>query len=686
MNLFPRGELPVTLTLFKNVPFDNKYENHIFRYIETHNYTDNTDYSSMSMEDFLNIPLSPTDDRNKFEHYVMTGNYNFSYGDGISVEIVLELPHNVTSANYMMVKSGNETRYYFITKTSLYSSNNLNCTCKLTLELDVIATYGAEFYREILNKPLFTERKHCQRFDIVGNIFCEEISTNEPVLQNVKPTIVENVIETTKECYQPLPEPNDNLDNLLWCYVGVAGDTRFNDEEGITKILGLSSPSITLCFPMCRNKVHIELNDGTANVREWEFSPSKWLIDNFTNAGVYGVKFSPFPPFTYSSAIYRYTGGSVYFKFYSPDYAKISEQNDLFRLFVRNKNNEVITTFQVTPNYPLCLENMYDAKFNLNEFTLENFDRRNINLTTPRLAKNEVKMEFYPFKKYSLFYRGNEGYEFHPELVACETPINNNVNITAYFTPVMNDFVISHYISLSSVGENNTRYYTKLNNGYIAKYNYTFPTGENALNTFSSSHSTSFATETITKTLASGLPLIGGIMTGNPMLVGAGAVGIGSTIAGAISKLVDLSNTPDKIGSVNSNVFHDYTIITENDDEGFNFNIMCVVEKLSTADEKVVCDYFYRFGYNCQKECYFTEDVGKDFHNRMITRKIFNYVKLNEDLRKHLTNGDIPQIVVDKLTNIFKEGITLWTMYDLGFTWQEWENYIFKDIYDNVDL
>lgn len=721
MELFPKGHNPVKIILYKNIPFDNTYEHHYFRDFD---YVDKNgeEHMSLPMLAFLQLQETSNDFTLHFESIQLTGDYNFDYGNGLICSIVLEVPTEFTSANYMRVQTtvgAIENRYYFIKETMLTCSSSNSSTVKLTLELDVIATYGKEMWENLKNKPIFTERKHCTRYIESGGryqINGNELLINEPDLVGAKPSIVEKVVRPKLSCYSYNNIPAHTIENLhqiTWLYVSLSKLTGRSDiMDRTTQINNVSTPVYILAVPLVRELI-VEINDleGQPPAYTHTIKPIEWLKDAFADSDVVSIKLSPYPPFK------KVALGGPTFNVEMPTAYHPTPLTWKLRItvpstnFVQNAREGVhniwFDTLNIsTANSLLILDETYMPiiyRADLMKYEYLGFSESNIaqnllendlNIRTLRDVRFEPKLKVAPFKKYSLFYRSDEGFELHPEICMNEGPLNGNVTIHSYATPDMSDLVVSTYVSFSSqAGEiNSSQYYTELNTGLNSKFNYMYPSGTNALSNFYQTQQATVAQESITKVIAGIIGIGAGVAlssTGNPLgpvSIATGVASIGAGVGKGIAKVTDATNTPNKVGATSSNLYHDYNIFMSN---GLSYLPIYVVETISDVEQKMILDYFYNYGYNVQRECHFTEVfIHQDYNDALITRRIFNYIKINDNLRKHFNSKEysVPQIVVEKINEIFNNGITLWTLIDVPLSWESVDRYLFRNIYENVEI
>lgn len=234
---------------------------------------------------------------------------------------------------------------------------------------------------------------------------------------------------------------------------------------------------------------------------------------------------------------------------------------------------------------------------------------------------------------------------------------------------------------------------------------YTFPYGEDALTKFNDTQGTSFATSKITQGLT-GVGMIGlgavGLATGM-FTGGAGAIAgvstittgliqMTSSITSSIAKYNDLSKTPDTIQGMGGNFAHDIA-------HGFSLLPFIAYSQVNSSLRKMYYDYFYNYGYMVNRFCIFNELIsdwsqvsGRD--DDLFRREYFNFIKISEDIVDKINSDVIPPKAKEKISDIFKSGIKLWTF----FHWSEYlgmngslprnskiSDYYLKDYYENAE-
>ena len=216
------------------------------------------------------------------------------------------------------------------------------------------------------------------------------------------------------------------------------------------------------------------------------------------------------------------------------------------------------------------------------------------------------------------------------------------------------------------------------------------PVGTDALDVFKSTQANSFYTSKVASGVTSGLTIAGGIgsivlgagmtagssgaltpmgaglVASGSMAIAGGMAGITNAIKSTNAKIEDLKNTPDAINVQGSSLITDYS-------KGSVMPFIVVYET-SKAIKEQANDYFYNYGYEVSRECYFNtelsynNDVSNIVDNNLFGRTIFNYIQLNEDITNKI-NANIPHIVKQKLSSIFNKGITLWSFFNNDELW-----------------
>lgn len=691
--MYPNYPQKVTITLYKNVPFSNKYEEHPF--FPNCFKWNTTSLPTKTMEDFLEFTHSNVRYFDKLE----ITDFNFEYSNQIVTSMVIELVNankSFTDANYLKVSTPDNTKlYYFITNIHQLNGD----TYKLDLECDVIASYSTQIMNGLDGVPVSTKRKHCHRYCSSHNteypnqktLHTLDVMLQEDVLKNYKP---KNVIDVTKSKLN-ITGYNQGTDfELLWLYFTLRNETT--DKLYTTLSNNGALPITMMCIPYNVKKLIIHYNtSGLGITHTWDIK--ELLNDFFTDPKCYGAKLSPYPPFTTCSHS-------------TVEVQTVTENNETYKQVVFNIDNQdvgnpiivdggtVAETFKLGNNtfwtkfldMPLAqgLKNgiginvVLDTKYSLvksstyNPLLKANVIASSPTVATPIDAKYEPKLNCRPVKVDKLKTQYSE-----------ETDLFNDIIMAYYIRLGSQDITLA---SISDVYGANFTIYTYVDNipayaqwgnlyqyqkeimgGLSASPDYTYPYGESALENFNATQRASYTTSKIASGVTSGLAIAGGIgallLAPTPMgkLAGAtaiagGVASIGSNIATAIGKEIDLSNTPDTINSMGNNFAQDICI--------GNTLLPYVVHYDATPVEKeMLLDYFYEYGYQVSRCCYFNKNLYFDnelnnIDNNIFGRTTFNYVQLDEDITGKI-HSNIPPKVKEKISQIFMNGIKLYTLF-----------------------
>lgn len=697
--LFPVAERVANIVLFRNIPFNNKYEHHPF-ISNKFTYKGATKHSGGSMYSFLYAKKS--NNEYYFDRLVLDTGFNFNYGNGLVTSVVLEVPHQFTDANYMSVIPIGTTRpyYFFITNvvisTASYTDNTSKITCTMTLELDVLATYQNDILDGFTGN-VRTERKHCQRYAIDNNVnltpYCIDFSLSEPALSNCKPNIVKDIKNFTL-----LDGTSSDVGyrTCSWFYVsfrGEFGDYVIGRNQSINDI---KTPFKTVAFP---NVPYLRLVDRNGTYAGRIIKLEDFLKQCYDNPNVISIKTLPYPPFPSltgnNPAVYQHRFTISYDATLNSNVAEFIIDNDaityvqiptqpdnppLIGLEFNSGNNKAGCWIKYNASTPSAMGfYMLETNDNTHEYSpVEMFTTATKPLTLiGRDVKYEPRLLFNPFKKYLLKSQYASGEELHPELVGCETPLSNYMVVESCLTAYAGDLTISTYptfISAVSGISNLSEYYRKINKGLISSPNYSYPVGEDALKSFSQTQGSSYTTQTIGRVISGALAIAGGVASiagGFSAPVGAvaitgGIATVGTAIGGAVAKYSDLTNTPDTINTLGGSIFHDLAV-------GNTLHPYLCCYELTTSEQEMIYDYFYEYGYVVNRCCIFNKELyPSDYSNnkwvdtRLFTRTNFNYIKINENISGKLY-GDIPPIVKDKINNILNNGVRLYTLFDTNF-------------------
>lgn len=720
---YPQIPSTCNLRLYSNIPFDNTYKHHSFiSKLFTYNNTSLTDLDVSNLEvkeSFINrtyrLPSSqgipPIFD--KYPQFDITGDYNFNFSNGLIGTLTLELTPAQTNANYLRVKCGDDYYYYFITNIS-----QDNCdTYTLSLELDVLMTYQDEFLEGMKDVPVFTNRKHSHRYATnTSYLKCADYKLSDDVFNNVKPSIVKSStpLEFKGEMYK--------LKDIKWLYICVDGDFFYNTSttevfKQLThyKFKDLEYPLCICCIPLNIEDLTIgwfDINNIYVSI-VLTATKRRLIFEQLIGSGkIHGCKISSYPPFI-DSQMTVYQSGNNY---------QITIPNDHIQsfgglpLWNNDKSQLQFDSFgedgtQATNNRCFIICNENGTPYQYEDFYL-NIPSQTRSVLEPRHP--EPKLYFKPFTKYVLTASYSEGNEFFPELIYSNGYYaTNKFGFETCYNFYIGDYSIFTY-QTSIVDVNGRTHYAnyKMNNiGLSSSMNYVIPSGTNALDVFNTTQANSFYQSKTASGITSGLAIVGGFATlgaglvatgisagtstamavGGATAIAQGVASLTNTIKSTNAKIEDLKNTPDAVNVQGGSFVGDYSRY-----EPLPF---ITIYECSDVIKKQANDYYYSYGYQVARDCYFNTELELDnssdetIDNNIFGRSIFNYVQLNEDITNKI-DADIPLIIKQKISSIFNNGITLWTFF---FSYELYnatsipsglcpiDNYFMKNVYDNTE-
>ena len=724
---YPQTQNPVSIRLYANIPFDNTYEHHsliseLFEYDNSRLYEKT---GVLACESFIDRKRQTTGSPYYYPRWDMTDTFNFDFQNGLIGSITLELTPEQTNANYMRVTCGSDIYYYFITGIKQVNFE----TYTLSLELDVLMTYQDEFLEGVKDIPFFTERKHCHRYNDSGiSVHCADFKTGDDTFAGVKPSIITDLKQLD---YGQLNMKK--ITNIKWLYICcdnlelISGDTRLPYGDALYTANDVTHPLTILAVPL--NITQLILKDRDGNVT-YSFSTAgiKNIIKSLVGNGVvHGTKLSNYPPFSNarldlsdSGVLTIYADGSI---------TAFSSSTDLYTFTIGN-NSFVFHNPSGTTNDTNLKELMKNGAILINKQNDLSYTSDNIvvnsafnNSQKPSITMNrykDPKLLFAPFTKYVICAKySSDGCEFYPELLFSEYyDTNYTQNFEMYATAYIGD---NNYYTrpnrkrytVNGNYEYAYNYYQYAKVGLAGSVNYTIPAGENALDVFNATQAQAFYQSKTASGITSGLTILGGVgsigmgigllATGGGSVAGMGMIAGGATaFAGGIAsmsntikssnaKIEDLKNTPDSINISGSNFILD-DAITNGSDLPYLIRYEC-----GSVIQENANDYFYNYGYQVARDCYFNvelnyTDAPHKVDNNIFGRTIFNYVKLNEDITNKI-NANIPQVIKQKLSQVFNKGITLWSFFGCDGLWNnnnftsttDPDNWFMKHNLDNTE-
>lgn len=717
---FPQYQGTTNIRLYSNIPFDNTYQHHsmISKYFvdgDTAIYTDTTETKGLPKERFINRKKNASN--YYYPRFNLSGEFNFDYSNGLICSVVLELTPRQTNANYMRVEShnsdGNEYYYYFITGITQLNAD----TYRLSLELDVLMTYQDEFLEGIKNVPVMTNRKHCHRYTSDGLMpFGGDLKTGEDTFAGVKPSVIEGEYELHYEII------DSGVEELLWLYL-CCDTSRFDFEQFPAEASkstftcnGVQYPFVMIALPINKG-LTIKKHDGTT-FASWTETNIKNMIAKYliNNGCVKGSKVSSYPPIGNNYVNISTTSTDVVFQATSESSTPHSGdlKSMIFKMgedcsYMTWYNNGASLSDEPFLNI-LLNGGILIQELNITGFEMEidtEFQDTFANTLAPSIISNrypDPKLLFEPFKKYVLMAQyTSEGQEFYPELMFSEYVTESDTyyfNFRTYTTPYIGDYSVFTYIkeyAFDLSGVNCFQGYRYNRVGLSGSMNYTIPVGENALEVFNATQQQSFYQSKTASGITAGLSIAGGVgsvalgvagmvgslgmstpasiglIAGGATAIAGGIASLSNTIKSANAKIEDLKNTPDSISVAGSNFISDYTIV------GSYYPMPFVsIYSVPTIVKEQANDYFYNFGYQVARECYFNNNLAytptnHKQDNNIFGRQIFNYVQLHEDITNKI-NAEMPIIIKQKISNIFNQGITLWSFFGNTGLWSNNDN------------
>lgn len=167
---------------------------------------------------------------------------------------------------------------------------------------------------------------------------------------------------------------------------------------------------------------------------------------------------------------------------------------------------------------------------------------------------------------------------------------------------------------------------------------------------------------------------IGGNVMSNAI---SGSMGIINNLNNFNAKLKDLEQSPNSIKIQGMDILNELTY--------FNKGIgQYVYYGLDDTQKEIVYNYYYDYGYQVNKPYSFSSKV--DYGTNVISRKLFNYIKINDDdfINKSKELGVLPKIIKNKITTIFTEGFKLWEYIDCDSSFIK--DYQFSNTNENIEI
>ncbi len=718
---FPITDAPVTITIYSNIPFDNTYKNHsiisqLFKYGNNYIFSGLQGNPCEMFIDRLVDPSSPRPMRHYYERWTLTGEYNFNFTNGLIGSVTLELQPVQTNANYMKVVCGNDVYYYFI--TSIVQSNF--DTYNLSLECDVLMTYQDEFLEGMKDIPVFTTRKHSHCFDSSGLVpYGCDLKTGDSSFAGIKPNIISHSYNMSFK-----DEKWRNLTDIVWLYVCV--DTQEYEVERefsrykyyiCYKHKNVSHPLSIACIPISRSKKDVIINCGQDNLLRTNAQSIQTIMNKLVGSGdVHACKLSPYPPFSLENVTISSTLIDITMSIPESIVTEKSVyvDNNANTLYVVDTNKSEVTFYKTGTNHNwFFITDEKQSTYAMSDLLVGL--KRLSPLTIMDTRRKDTKLLFTPFRKYTIS-APYGSCEIFPEIYYSSHIISGDtLSFSTITTSYIGDNTMYTYLSEVKDYLNNNLVvdYNKENIGLSSSINYIVPAGENALDVFNSTQANAFYQSKTASGITSGITMAGGIgmIVGGAVMtatgygsgagigmIGAGATALASgtasmvnTFKSANAKIEDLKNTPDSFNVAGSSYVCDFSRA------GTCYPYLTIYECEGAIEERAN-DYFYNYGYEVARDCYFNTQLEVSNHvnnfidNNLFTRTIFNYIQINEDITNKI-NADIPLIAKQKLSSIFNNGITIWNFFGFPKLWNtssytstyNYDKWFMKHTYDNTE-
>lgn len=695
MKLIPTSTQPVTITLYRGIPFSNDYEEHTFlssKFTYKQYPSSDTHYVGNNKEAFINMIK---DGAYVYPRSVKSGTYNFAFGNGIVTSVVMELTDNEINSNYMKVVSGTDTYYYFI--TGLTQKNEV--TYLLNLELDVVMTYTDEFLDNMADKPVMTERKHCRRlmrYKIGALPVRARINpvcfNQESLFNGVKSNVVKEMTPLEfNDFVNGDNDFNDVMKELNWVYVIIGKNSVNLSRADVYFENGISYPYAINVFPTKQLKINYTINGQARSVT---INPLQQYDVYVGQPSVQKIIISPFPPFNIcSNIVMEETQPNVYEMNITNCDSDVS-----FWTGANNTGTQIlIHEGNTTQPYPhLTIFNGCGGRFRYKPLT--NYFDVDVPTLNDNIEKGEFKLEIAPFRdlRLSSYYGGEK--EVHTQYKFLDTNVfDRNWNNIGFFTIATSNAECNSYYDCSNL----TDYDVAGKRGISNSVAYSFPTGTDAELLYEQTAKNQYENSRIVGTITNATKIIGGMMAlafaPTPMTKGLGAIAMASGATSYVdvwtswnAKMKDLANTPNTYNFSGSSLPYDMAI--SNSDEIGNKNLLpyIITYGTTTHELKFAKEYLYNNGYDYHAETIFNTEMA-DSNDDIFNRKLFNYVKINEDITTKLVGDNLPLIVAQKFNEILNAGIKLWTFFNFELSDEEIADdvltkYFQKTTYCNAEL
>lgn len=608
-----------------------------------------------------------------FKHYDSNYNdstkyikYNFNMGDIVTTTINVNISNDTSllSCNYVHVikevegelPSGLTEAFYFITNITQYNGK----IYRFDLEMDVWTTYDRDSNPISFKTPIFTERKHCNRwstdFDYIHlyskyAVLPDEIDSQHSAsilsyIQSIKTTQFSDDKKINKLYFgTSWKYIFVNLDNTYLQQYNPQNKTLKDSKEVSSFIKNQNLNYMIICIPIdC--KIKIITNDTTsASLEGYLYDISEHL----KTSAILGIKVSNIPPCSLikSNITYDTTKNE-----YNIDISNQSA-NEIIKYYrdVTTKYlNPILIIDEVTSlpiNFSLPIKNTSITYTEYKKIKLKNIDYEPKLFTSPYMIQGiqPIYGKCYPYDLY--LYGDSPKYSFKM-IKDGMCLLNENYETYIYKG---SDIVKNEEMAISY----------SLNNPCDMPYDI------DAYKQAMATSRNSMIMGMLTNTSSSLTSAVGNTITGNiPNAIKSGLDVLNAPL-NYLAKIDDLKNTPNTMASNGSSILYFL--------DKYNLETKYVAYTLPQSEREIVFDYFYIYGYRLDKMQWYnsTYIVDNDLfayynldyrQDNILIRKLFNYLKTKDDSLIEKMNFEAPLPVKQTIASILEKGTKIWTLID----------------------
>ena len=680
------------IKIIKNrVPLDSNYENPILFKNVKNGFNGNALLTSLSPLEFLS---QYDNSANNLDTYIKV---NFRYGSTLTTRVVVNLSFltpseasTIYDCNYCVVRQEENPKmptilFYFINSMSFEKGTT---TITLDLELDVFTTFNKW---SLDTSEVMTARQHVDRFKNEATFNCEEALLPDIIDSQFNANIItkneklRNNDYTYLMVYLSLNTPRTNI-SKVYCDKDKPERGLICTNAWINKITtnsnitykGFNLPYAVGFLPL-NSITAIKLKVEAINTlisKDYRYSNNDFIYDNerieqllTNNPYVLAMQVVNFNKSIISEIDFKTTTDFeiVALKYTSPD--TLGKDNIVPLIVLKDK--EISTMF---PNQQYSKTK--------NEI-FENFYGLDISLNTPLLKDKRLEPKLYasPFAYFVLNGASYKGMSLEP------LGVGNTLYINETFVPT--PLVNGLYYTIDSGIYGNTKENYMTISPYLTNE---IPTVNNKYQEFLATQKNSYAQGVtmsyFNNAIGIGSSIVSSVVsasTGSPIGVASGIIsGIQSAtnlIAKPFevqSKMKDLKQTPSKITSSNYDVYSVVGIT----DLSMRFNYVTMLD----TEQNKVFDFFYRNGYQVERATapqITSNDItintnSYESHPALFNRRIFNYVKLDQEITNELKSPTgLSQAIRNKFNSILNRGCRLWNVTSttkyLDFSYENYE-------------